>query len=178
MIALECSRTSLNLHWCHLYFFQWSFLCKHVWERIWLTLRFSFIGHMMIKARILIITSKSLSWIFPACKYRQLWRCKPLSCCPHLFFNVCEKGGPALWDGNLMHINTRPHLWDSEGKTLRPSYRGWKKYTWIKERGCQCTHSQTHAHTHTHIIPHMSSWRRSQWELPLGMFLGPHLWSL
>lgn len=49
---------------------------------------------------------------------------KPPSCCPHLFFNVSRKGGRALWDGNLTHINTRLHLWGSEGKTLWPSYRG------------------------------------------------------
>lgn len=51
-------------------------------------------------------------------------KCKPASCCPHLSFNVRGRGGPALWDGNLMHINTGLHLWGSEGKTLRPSYRG------------------------------------------------------
>lgn len=51
-------------------------------------------------------------------------KCKPASCCPHLSFNVRGRGGPALWDGNLMHINTGLHLWSSEGKTLRPSYRG------------------------------------------------------
>lgn len=99
-----------------------------------------------MKAALSILRLKALSWIFPAC--RQQWRCKPLSCCSHLFFNVCKKGGSALWDGNLMHINTRAHLWGSEGKTLRTSCRGWKSYTWIKEWGCPCTHSQTHAHTH------------------------------
>lgn len=77
-------------------------------------------------------------------------KCKPPSCCPHLFFNVSRRGGPTLWDGNLTHINTRLHLWGSEGKTLRPSYRGWKSDLWIKEWGCQCTHTRTLAGPCTH----------------------------
>lgn len=92
-------------------------------------------------------------------KKKKKKKCKPVSCCPHLFFNVRRRGGPALWDGNLMHINTRLHLWGSEGKTLRPSYRGWKGYTWIKSEAASVhvrAHGQTHAraHAYTHRIPH------------------------
>lgn len=111
-------------------------------------------------------------------------KCKPASCCPHLSFNVRGRGGPALWDGNLMHINTGLHLWGSEGKTLRPSYRGWKGCTWIKS---EAAGAHVHARgpgtcAHIHRQPHARAeflirggWRLSQWELPCGMFLGPHL---
>lgn len=60
---------------------------------------------------------------------------------PHLLLNVSVRGGSAQWEGGLTHVNTRLHLWDSEGKILRPSHWGWKLYRWIKERGCRCTHA-------------------------------------
>lgn len=77
-------------------------------------------------------------------------KCKPASCCPHLSFNVRGRGGPALWDGNLMHINTGLHLWGSEGKTPRPSYRGWKGCTWIKS---EAAGAHVHARARTHAGP-------------------------
>lgn len=61
---------------------------------------------------------------FVPVKTIQKRKSKPLSSCPHLVFNVSRRGGPALWEGTLKHINTRLHLWGSEGKTLRPCYRG------------------------------------------------------
>lgn len=104
-------------------------------------------------------------------------KCKPASCCPHRSFNVRGRGGPALWDGNLMHINTGLHLWGSEGKTLRPSYRGWKGCAWIESEVARARgRERAHAHAHAQSrIPHTRGWRLSQLELPCGMFLGPHL---
>lgn len=84
-------------------------------------------------------------------------KCKPASCCPHLSFNVRGRGGPALWDGNLMHINTGLHLWGSEGKTLRPSYRGWKGCAWIKSEAARAragavVRARTHTHTRARAV--------------------------
>lgn len=109
-------------------------------------------------------------------------KCKPASCCPHLSFNVRGRGGPALWGGNLMHINTGLHLWGSEGKTLRPAYRGWKGCTWIKSEAAGASvrarergrRARVQTHRRAHRNPHTRGWRLSQCELPCGMFLGPH----
>lgn len=108
-------------------------------------------------------------------------KCKPASCCPHLSFNVRGRGGPSLWDGNLMHINTGLHLWGSEGKTLRPSYRGWKGCAWIKSEAARA-HGRVRAHEHAHTHRAESLIRGAGGycgvSYRVGCFWAPHLWRL